>query len=81
MDDTIIGDDDEEMVRFFLKNQKKEHDGANQNEEFDNFTYAMHNESKALAESDKEVLLSMARQLNAARKEKDGSAHKDGENN
>ena len=34
---------------------------------FDDFTYAMQNEAKELTDEDKEVLLSMARQLRAAR--------------
>lgn len=33
----------------------------------DDFTYAMHNESKKLTAADKELLLRMARQLNEAR--------------
>lgn len=37
---------------------------------FDDFTYAMQNESKDLTEADKQILLSMARQLNDARKKK-----------
>ncbi len=39
---------------------------------FDDFTYAMQNETKELTESDKDVLLTMARQLNNARKKRDG---------
>lgn len=34
---------------------------------FDDFTYAMQNEAKELTDEDKEILLSMARQLRAAR--------------
>ena len=37
---------------------------------FDDFTYAMQNESKDLTEADKQILLSMAKQLNDARKKK-----------
>lgn len=35
---------------------------------FDDFTYAMQNETKDLTATDKQLLLSMARQLNNARK-------------
>lgn len=38
----------------------------------DSFTYAMQNETKELEESDKAVLLSLARQLKSARKQKNG---------
>lgn len=41
---------------------------------FDDFTYAMQNESKDLTEADKQILLSMARQLNDARKKKNGES-------
>ncbi|MEE0649565.1 helix-turn-helix domain-containing protein, partial [[Clostridium] scindens] len=34
---------------------------------FDDFTFAMQNESKDLTEADKQILLSMAKQLNDAR--------------
>lgn len=40
--------------------------------DFDDFTYAMQNETKDLTEMDKQILLSMARQLNDARKRKNG---------
>lgn len=39
---------------------------------FDDFTYAMYEEGKELTEMDKQILLSMARQLNDARKRKNG---------
>ncbi|WP_294856384.1 helix-turn-helix transcriptional regulator [uncultured Oscillibacter sp.] len=39
---------------------------------FDDFTYAMQNESKGLTEEDKALLLSMARQLKTARDKKNG---------
>ena len=42
---------------------------------FDDFTYAMQNESKDLTDADKQILLSMARQLNDARKKKDGESN------
>ena len=41
---------------------------------FDDFTYAMENEAKDLTEMDKQILLSMARQLNDARKKRDGES-------
>ncbi len=39
---------------------------------FDDFTYAMQNEAGELTEADKQLLLSMARQLNEARKQRNG---------
>ena len=41
---------------------------------FDDFTYAMQNEAKDLTEMDKQILLSMAKQLKDARKQKNGEA-------
>lgn len=41
---------------------------------FDEFTYAMQNETRDLTAMDKQLLLSMARQLNDARKRKSGDA-------
>lgn len=41
---------------------------------FDDFTFAMQNEAKELTEMDKQILLSMAKQLNDARKKKDGES-------
>ena len=38
---------------------------------YDDFTYAMQNEAAELTEDDKALLLSMARQLNTARKKKE----------
>ena len=38
----------------------------------DDFTFAMQNETKDLTDMDKQILLSMARQLNDARKKKNG---------
>lgn len=40
----------------------------------DDFTYAMQNETKNLTETDKQILLSMAKQLNEARKKRDGDS-------
>ena len=42
---------------------------------FDDFTYAMQNESKDLTDADKQILLSMAKQLNDARKKKNGESN------
>lgn len=42
---------------------------------FDDFTYAMQNETKELTDADKDLLLSMARQLSEARKRKDGESN------
>lgn len=41
---------------------------------FDDFTFAMQNESKDLTEADKQILLSMAKQLNDARKKRNGES-------
>ena len=41
---------------------------------FDDFTFAMQNESKDLTEADKQILLSMANQLNDARKKRNGES-------
>ena len=41
---------------------------------FDDFTFAMQNESKNLTEADKQILLSMAKQLNDARKKRNGES-------
>lgn len=41
---------------------------------FDDFTFAIQNESKDLTEADKQILLSMAKQLNDARKKRNGES-------
>ena len=41
---------------------------------FDDFTFAMQNESKDLTEADKQILLSMSKQLNDARKKRNGES-------
>lgn len=41
---------------------------------FDDFTYAMQNESKELTDEDKQILLSLAKQLNDARKKRNGES-------
>lgn len=53
-----------------LKSEKKEPD-ENRNITMDDFTYALQNEAKTLTDMDKQILLSMAKQLNDARKMKD----------
>lgn len=60
-------------IDYLLGNEQKEKPGQKAEPEitFDDFTYAMHNETKELTEEDKELLLSLARQLNDARKGKD----------
>lgn len=54
--------------------QKNSSAGAEDEITFDDFTYAMHNESKDLTDDEKEMLLDMARMFQAKRKErrKDG---------
>ena len=47
-------------------------DDAQNTMELDDFTYAMQNETRDLTEMDKQILLSMARQLNDARKKRNG---------
>ena len=47
-------------------------DEAAESVSFDDFTFAMQNETKDLTDMDKQILLSMARQLNDARKRKNG---------
>ena len=47
-------------------------DETQQTMDFDDFTYAMQNETRDLTDMDKQILLSMARQLNDARKQKNG---------
>lgn len=41
---------------------------------FDDFTYAMQNEFQELSEADRQLLLTLARQLNHARKKRDGES-------
>lgn len=55
--------------------QKKETPTSQTTDEritFDDFTYAMQNEAKDLTDMDKQLLLSMAKQLNDARKQRNG---------
>lgn len=61
-------------VDCVLGNEQKETSTADSGERitFDDFTYAMQNEAKDLTDMDKQLLLSMAKQLNDARKQKDG---------
>lgn len=61
---------------FLLGNEQKAPDREGGRElGFDDFTYAMQNETRELTERDKELLLSMARQLNEARKQRNGENH------
>ena len=53
-----------------LKSEKMEPE-ENKNMSFDDFTYALQNEAKTLTDMDKQILLSMAKQLNEARQKKD----------
>ncbi len=48
--------------------------GAGEGVTLDSFTYAMQEETRDLTEMDKQILLSMARQLNDARKRRDGES-------
>lgn len=48
--------------------------GAGKGVTLDSFTYAMQEETRDLTEMDKQILLSMARQLNDARKRRDGES-------
>lgn len=48
------------------------HDSVDMDISMDDFTYAMQNEAKELTEMDKQILLSMARQLNDARRKENG---------
>lgn len=63
-------------VDYLLGNEQKEK-APSQNEKepddltFDDFTYAMHNESGNLSEADKEILLNLAKDLARHRIEKD----------
>lgn len=45
-------------------------------ETFDDFSYAMHNESGNLSDSDKEILLNLAKDMAKHRKEKDNNSRK-----
>ncbi|MBE6723285.1 MAG: helix-turn-helix domain-containing protein [Ruminococcaceae bacterium] len=59
-------------VDYLLDNQQKEKPATQKSDEpemsFDDFTYAMHNESKELTDDDKQLLLDMARTLKQRRK-------------
>lgn len=62
---------------YLLTGEQKEKAPTQEDERkitFDDFTYAMQNESKDLTEMDKQILLSMAKQLSNARKKKDGQS-------
>lgn len=59
-------------VDYLLGNEQKEKPATQKSDEpemsFDDFTYAMHNESKELTNDDKQLLLDMARTLKQRRK-------------
>lgn len=58
-------------VEYLMSGGQKEMPGAGSPAiGMDDFTYAMHHESKQLTAADKELLLRMARQLNEARQER-----------
>lgn len=64
-------------VDYLLTGEEKEKTPTPEGEReitFDDFTFAMQNESKNLTEADKQILLSMAKQLNDARKKKNGES-------
>jgi transcriptional regulator with XRE-family HTH domain len=68
-----IADYFEVTVDYLLGKDKKEKPADKGEPEltFDDFTYAMHNESGNLSEEDKEILLNLARDLAKHRMEKD----------
>lgn len=57
-------------VDYLIGNEKAPTVSGGREIEMDDFTYAMHNHSGNLTEKDKEILLSMASQLAAARKKR-----------
>lgn len=68
-------------VEYLLSGGQTEKPGAESGPAIgmDDFTYAMHHESKKLTDADKELLLRMARQLNdarQARRKNDGGTDK-----
>lgn len=60
-------------VDYLLTGEQKETPAETGEREigFDDFTYAMYHEASELTDSDKELLLGMAKQLREARKKKD----------
>lgn len=60
-------------IDYLLTGEKKETPAETGEREigFDDFTYAMYHEASELTDSDKELLLGMAKQLREARKKKD----------
>lgn len=69
----LIADFFHVTVDYLLTGTKKETPAETGEREigFDDFTYAMYHETNELTESDKELLLGMAKQLREARKRKD----------
>lgn len=61
-------------VESLLDTKKAPTDAGERSITMDDFTYAMQNETKDLTDLDKQILLSMAKQLNDARKNKDGGS-------
>ena len=57
-------------VGYILGAEPKEEE-KNGEVTFDDFTYALQNETKTLTDMDKQILLSMAKQLNDARMKKE----------
>lgn len=65
--------DNERTLREINSYENPEEDG-NSEIAFNDFAYAMQDESKNLTDEDKQLLLSMAKQLNHARERKDGKS-------
>lgn len=59
-------------VDYLLGAERSEAAVATSDLGMDDFTYALQNEAKGLTDADKEILLSMARQLKKAREDADG---------
>ena len=61
-------------VDYLLGREGRPEPSAGRAVTFDDFTYAMQNETRDLTDMDKQILLSMAKQLNDARKRKNGES-------
>lgn len=70
--DDIPGSKIRAMAELFGVSPSYLIDGDGSGFGFDDFTYAMQNETRDLTAMDKQILLSMARQLNDARKRRNG---------
>ena len=64
----------EVSVDYLLGREGRPEPSAGRAVTFDDFTYAMQNETRDLTDMDKQILLSMAKQLNDARKRKNGES-------